>query len=367
MKTSRILLAASALSGLAAVAVAAESKRSHLAAPSIIRPNRFVMDEFATYDQAAYDSAGAFLVGELERLDPMIHEPLVSVTWADDIDLRTDVQMGDEQSSYTVSTFGSVGGPTPSGISWAGKSTTTLPRVTVDIGKKVNDLTLWSEEVSYTVPELESARLTGRPIDTQMLAGLNLKHQMDTDQMVYVGDETIGATGLVNHTLVTNVSNVANGAAGTPQWITKTPDEIKADVNELLVSVWAASGYKAPPDKVLLSPETFGYISTTNVSAAGDKSILSYIQENNVFTAQYGRKIDIQPRKWLDKDILPGATYDRMAAYSQRPEYVRFPMVPLQGMAPQYRGIWINVPYYGRLGRVETVYPETIGYRDGIG
>ena len=49
----------------------------------------YLRDGMATYDQATIDSAGAFLIGELERLDPMIHEPLVSVTWMRDIDLRT--------------------------------------------------------------------------------------------------------------------------------------------------------------------------------------------------------------------------------------------------------------------------------------
>src|ERR1700688_4558988 len=35
-----------------------------------------------------YDSTGAFLVGELERLDQKLHDPLVAVTWSRDIDLR---------------------------------------------------------------------------------------------------------------------------------------------------------------------------------------------------------------------------------------------------------------------------------------
>lgn len=359
-----------AITGMAAAAVALEAKRSDLPAPNVHR--RFVRDEFVTYDQAAYDSAGAFLIGELERLDPMIHEPLVSVTWDRDVNLRTDVQMGDENSSYTVSTFGSVGGAAPAGISWAGKATTTIARANVDIGKIINPLTLWAEEVSYTVPELQSAQLTGRPIDSQQLSALNLKHQMDTDQLVYVGDTAVGATGLVNHTLMTNVANVANGAGGTPQWVNKTPDEITADFNELLTSVWASSGYKAPPNKVLVAPNPFGYLATTKISEAGNVSILKYVQENNVFTAQMKQDIEILPLKWLDKANINGpgaaaATYDRMVAYTQREEYVRFPLVPLQAMQPQYRGIWVATPYYGRLGRVELVYPETMGARDGIG
>lgn len=359
--TARLLVGSSALTP-AELAAIAEPKRFR----------RAVYDQFATYDQATMDSAGAFLIGELERLDPMIHEPLISTTWDRDIDLRTDVQMGDENSSFSQSTFASVGGATPSGIAWAGKDTTTLPRVNLDIGKIVNPLTLWASEVAYTVPELQSAQLTGRPIDTQMLSGLNLKHNMDIDQMVYVGDSAISATGLVNASTVTNTGNVANGASGSPLWQNKTPDEITADFNEVLVSTWAASGYKAPPNKVAVSPNPFGYISTNKIGDAAQTSILKYVRENNVFTAQYNREIDIVPVKWLDKNNINGpggsaASYDRMVAYSQQQDYVRFPMVPLQAMQPQYRGIWVAVPYYGRLGRVEVVYPETIAYRDGIG
>lgn len=336
------------------------------------KATRFLRDAFQTFDQATIDSAGAFLVGELERLDPMIHEPLVDMTWDRDIDLRTDVTMGDESSSYTTSTFASTGGPSSGGISWAGKESTTLPRINVDIDKKVNPLTLWTETVSYTITELLSAQQLGRPIDTQMLAGLNLKHQMDTDQMVYVGDPTISATGLINAALVINTGNVAAGAAGSLPWLTKTPDEITADFNELLVSVWAATGYKAPPKNVLIAPNPFGYIATTKVSEAGNVSILDYVKQNNVFTAQKDIELEIYPVKWLDKANVNGpggaaATYDRMVAYTRYAPYVRYPMVPLQSMQPQYRGIWIDVPYYGRLGRVETVYPETIGWRDGIG
>lgn len=331
-----------------------------------LRAQDYTRDQFQTFDQATFDSAGAFLIGELERLDPTIHEPLISTSWSRDIDLRTDVQMGDTTTSYMLSTFGMTGGVTPAGIGWAGMETTTLPRAQLDLGKIVAPLNLWAGEVAYTVPELESARQLGRPIDVQMLAALNRKYQMDVDQLVYIGDATIGQTGLVNSANVVNVSNVANGAGGSPLWVDKTPDEIKADINELIVSVWAASGYTAPPTKILLPPGPFGYVTTTNVSAAGDSSILTYIRNNNVLTAERNIPLDILPAKWLDKTVR-GAGSDRMMAYTQREDYVRFPLVPLQAVSVQYQGIWVKVPYYGRMGAIETVYPETMGYRDGIG
>lgn len=327
---------------------------------------RYLRDGFVSYDRATYDSAGAFLIGELERLDPMIHEPLIATTWTRDIDLRTDVTMGDTSSSYTVSTFGAQGGTTPAGLSWASLEATARPRSVLDIGKIVSPLHLWSQDVAYTLPELESARLTGRPIDTQMLSALNRKHQMDTDQVVYIGDSGIGTTGLLNSASVTNVSNVATGAASSMAWASKTADEIRKDVNELLISVWAASGYVAPPTKLALSPTTFGYISTTIASSAANTTVLSFLKENNILTAEKGIPLDIVSVKWLDKANRSGATYDRMVAYSQQSEYVRFPFVPLVPATTQYDGIWVRVPYYGKLGVVEIVYPETIGYRDGI-
>lgn len=330
-----------------------------------------IHDADQVYDQQFIDSAGAFLVGELERLDPTMHMPLVDVTWWRDIDLRTDVSMGDETTSYTTSTFGSVGGAAPAGISWAGKETTTLPRAQVDIQKIKNDLTPWAHEVAYSVYDLASAMAAGRPIDSQMLMELRLKHNMDTDQMVYVGDSGIGATGLLNSALMTNVANVANGVAGTPQWTTKTPDEILNDFNEMLVSAWAASGYAVAPNKVLIAPVPFGYLTSRLIGIAGSSSILTYVSENNIMTAQRKIQLSILPCKWLDKANINGpggsaATYDRMIAYTQRPDFVRFPMVPLQTMAPQFRSLWIAVPYFGKLGRVELVYPETIAARDGI-
>ncbi|MEG2569034.1 MAG: hypothetical protein RSA84_22790, partial [Acinetobacter sp.] len=78
---------------------------------------------FRTFDARTVDSTGAFLLGELERLDQTMHDPLVSVTWGRDIDLRSDVSIADETSSFTNSSFAAAGGPSPSGKSWVGKNT----------------------------------------------------------------------------------------------------------------------------------------------------------------------------------------------------------------------------------------------------
>ena len=331
---------------------------------------------FSTHDGRTADSTGAFLVGELERLDMTLHAPLASVTWGRDIDLREDVTIADEVSSFTLSTFASSGSlGTGNGIgngkAWIGKTSDQIAGVSTDISKTPLPLRPWGMELKYTILELESAAKLGRPVDSQKFEGLQLKHQMDIDEQVYIGDLSTGDTGLVNSSLVTNVNNLPNGAGGSPKWALKTPDEILSDVNAMLQSVWAASAYAVMPEKLLLPPSQFGFISTAKVSNAGNISILKYIQENSLLTTSGRGKLDIQPLKWLVGAGIGGTigaanSIDRAVVYTKDKIRVRYPMTLLQRTPVQYEGIYHKTTYFCRLGVLEVVYPETIGYFDGL-
>lgn len=337
---------------------------------------------FTTHDGRTVDSTGAFLVGELERLDLTLHEPLAAVTWGRDIQLREDVTTADEASSFTVSTYASAGGlgtgqGVGNGKSWIGKDSNQISRVSVDIAKLTQPLIPWGKEIAYTVLELESAAKLGRPVDEQKYKALQLAHQMEIDEMVYYGDTPGAFYGLVNSNnrttsdAVTNLANVANGGQGSPLWTTKTPDEILQDFNEVLTSAWAATGWAILPSEVLLPPTDFGYISTQKVSAAGNVSILNYVLENNITARQGGSTLDIKACKWCIGTGVGGTVgtangHDRMVVYTNDKERVRYPMTMLSKTPLQYDSIWHRSTYYGRLGVLEIVYPETISYRDGM-
>lgn len=347
-----------------------------LSRPGIIRAR--TKDAFQTYDAATIDSTGSFLVGQLERLDPTLHEPLVAFTWSRDIDLREDVSIGDETSSFTVSSFAAGGGLKGSGKAWASTNANALANISLDKGKIATPLNVWAADVSYTVVELEQSIRLGTSIDAEKFEALRLKHQLDIDEQVYVGDAQLGVYGLTNLNLrsdssaVTNVSNVAVGIeGGSPtQWSLKSPAEMLADVNEILTSVWASSGYAQMPDRLLLPTKQYGLISTETVSNAGSVSVLAYLLENNI-VKQSGGRLEIYPSKWLNGRGVGGTpetlgSVDRMVAYTKDKNRVRFPMVPLQRTPVQYRSLYQVVTYYGKLGAIEAVYPETIAYRDGI-
>lgn len=320
-------------------------------------------DGLMTFDQQTIDSSGVFLVGELERLDQTLHAPLAAVTWSRDIDLREDVSIADEFSSFTNSSFAAANGVSGSGKAWVGKDANAITGISLDIGKTVNPLPLWAMQLGWTIPELESAQKLGRPVDQQKFAGMQLKYQMDIDEQVYIGDSALGMFGLVNSPLV-SVSNVVNGAGGSPLWANKTPNEILADVNTLLTNTWAASGYAVCPSKLLVDPVNYSRLASTLISSAGNISVLEFIKANSLCNSINGKPLDIQPLKWLSGRGAGGT--NRMVAYSQAQDRVRFPLVPLQRTPLEYRNLHQLTTYFGRLGAVEFVYPETLAYADGL-
>lgn len=310
-----------------------------------------------------FDSTLAYFVNQLDNLDRKLYEPLYNVTWDRDIYLRTGITMANESTSFIRSNIGGIGTQNAQGKPWISPNTTTLPGVSVNGERVVLPLRLLGQEISYTSVELERSQLVGQPIDTQKFDAMNIMYQMNTDEMVYIGDNDVGAKGLLNSSLVTSGA-VANGAAGTPAWATKTPDEILKDVNDMVTAAWQASGFAVCPDKVLLPPAQFAYISSQKVSNAGNVSILQFLEDNSIALRVNGRKLEIKPVKWLTGRGASGA--DRMVAYTNQEDKVRFPMVPVRRETPYYLGIKFNAPYIWAFGEVEFLYPETVIYRDGI-
>lgn len=317
----------------------------------------------------ALDSVGTFFQSELTRLDPELHKPLVSVTWSRDLPLRSDVSVGDEFSAFLRMKMGSVGGLRSDGINWVGTESTALPAATVDNERIVYPLRLWGSVVEYTVQEVERSQRLGRPIDVQKIESMHLKNQMDTDHMAYVGDQSAfpESFGLLNSTdpqsvivqQETTFSALAaqeGGAAAIQQALLNAQ-----------AAVWKQSGFAVCPNKLLLPPEVYGLLNRT-VSSAGMQSIMQFLKVNNAYTQQTGEELDIQPVKWLSagNTYLNNSGKARAVFYTDEEKYVRYPVTPLQKTAVTYQDLWLRVAYWCLLGHVELVYPETVGYLDGV-
>lgn len=309
------------------------------------------------FTDAEISSTGAFMRGELERLDQELYAPLADFTWSRDIDLREDVTIADEVTSFMLANyaggFGSIGG---SGKSWIKGMDTTPARVSVETSKVTTPLTPWGMEVSYSIFELQKAMQVGRPIDVQKYDAMKFKHQLDIDQQVYMGDEGIGVKGLLNNDAVVAKSNL-----GSVDVKTMSADDAVKLFNEVLEASWKATQYIRIPDTILIPPALFAALASKQLPDV-DKNVLEYVLQNNIAVSN-GGKLTIRPVKWLNDSSINGGN-GRVVAYTKARDVVRFPLVQLQSMAPQYRDFMQSVPYYGALGGVEFVRPEMVYYGD---
>ena len=314
------------------------------------------------------DSALSYFVNQLENLDKRLYEPLVSVSWSRDIKLRPGITMSNESTSFIRSSFAAPGSLAASltkggNMPWVSAETNAIAGVDVNGQKISTPLRLLARELTYTSVELDRSQLTGQPIDVLKMDAMNQLYQMNTDQMVYIGSSDVGATGLLNDPNVT-ATTVATGVGGSTLWTSKTPDEILADVNKLIADCWQAAGYAVCPSKLLLPPFQFSYIASQKVSSAGNVSILKFLQENCISLQVNGKMLDIQPVKWLTgAGVGPS---DRMLAYTNEENRVRFPMVPVRRETAYYQGIRFFAPYIWAFGQLEIPYTETLRYADGI-
>lgn len=311
------------------------------------------------FDATTIESTGAFLVGELERLDRELYQPIADFTWGRDIDVRTDVTIADEATSFIWQKMAGGFGGTQLGLaprkgkSWISGPDTVPALPAVSATKVLTPLTPWGMEVAYDVLELARAQQVGRPIDVQKYDTMRMKHQLDIDTMVYVGDDELGIDGLLNSSQV-QVSNV--GALTDPL----TPATVIDYFNNILSSAWAATAYTRLPNTVLVAPALFADLAGTQLPNT-PLNLLNYVEQNNVAVAN-GGSLKVRPVRWLaDTTLFPNG---RIVAYTKARDVVRFPMVELQSLPVQFRDYRQVVPYYGALGGVEFVRPEMVFYAD---
>ena len=316
-------------------------------------------------DASSIAGGMAFLVGELEKRDETLHEPLTSITWPRDIPVQTGGGWVDSIAVFDVS-YGSEGGQDDGLI---GGETNDLPMIQADIGKDSYKVFQWGQILK--VPMIDQAKLQkiGRSLDDILNKGLHLAHDKKLDQSVYLGFPTHGSYGLVNDTQITTVTAAPHTLNGSDtKWTEKTPDEILADVNRLQLKTWEAAGYdlSGMANHILIPAEQYAYIVHTKVGVTGDKSILTYLLENNLGHNQ-GEDLVIVPCQFC-KGAGTGSS-DRMVGYRNDIDRVRFDItVPLQRLMTQASAEHLAylTPYVTQFSEVQWPYRQHAMYIDGI-
>lgn len=312
---------------------------------------------------AATASGMAYLVGELEKVDPKLREPLTSVTWQRDIVAKTGGGWVEHTSTFDVD-YGTTGA-NQNGLVASG--TTTIPVMQVNTNKNLYKVFTWMQAMQ--VPFVDQAKLKqiGRSLEDMLNKGVKLNYNKTIDENVYVGFSSQSTTGLVNDANVV-VAAVEDGGKGKTEWSSKSADEILQDINIALTEGWAAAEYdmKGMPNHILIPPAAYAYLVKQKVSEAGNISILEYLLQNNIAKNQ-GVNIRIEPCRWC---IGAGTgKKDRMVVYVNDEDMVNFDItVPITRAMTQpsvERAAYMTL-FAAQLGQVKFNYYQPVRYYDGI-
>ena len=318
-----------------------------------------------TMDASGIAAGGAFLISELEKRDSLIRKPLSSVTYPRDIVVEVGGGWADYISALGVS-YGVTGGSGGSPVQAGGSNG--LPVVQAAFDKGMFKAHAFAVALRVMWQDMQRANFVGRSIDQTLQDGVRLTYDKHMDQNVYVGIDEYGTTGLINDADVTETTAALNAGGTSREWEDKTPDEILADVNTAIVAAWAAAEYdeSAVPNHILIPYGQYSYLVSNKVSQYADKSILTYLLDNNI-AKQQGKDLFIAGCKWLD-GAGTGST-DRMVVYCNDRRFVKVDeLVPLtRAMTqPSATNFCYDTAYAANISEVQIFYPETLLYVDGI-
>lgn len=317
-------------------------------------------------DAAGIASGQAFLASELEKRDMLVRTPLTSFTYSRDIPVRVGGGWAETVSAMQVG-YGVTGGSGEGLIT--GASANGIPMVQADFSKGLYKAHMIAAGTRVQWIDMQRGNMTGRNMDALLRDGLRMAYDKHMDENTYVGFKTYGTTGLVNHPDAMITDAAASGAGSSTKFADKTPDQILADINTAILTAWAASEYDldAIPNHIIMPYEQYNYLATTKVTELAEKTILTFLLENNV-AKQNGSDLFIGATSWCKGAAADGSS-DRMVVYCNKERYLAMDeLAPLTRAmtTPNTQQFCYDTAYAGNVSEVEVFYDQTILYVDKI-
>lgn len=246
---------------------------------------------------------------------------------------------------------------------WHNAGARDVPRA--DVAREQHETAVHMAAIGYVynLEEINQARMLGLNLDASKAMAARRAYEELCEVVAISGDTGKGFEGLINNSNVSDAS-VPNGASTSPEWSTKTADEILADVNAAITGVWSGSLTVELADTILLPLAQYALLFTKRL---GDTTmnVHEYIVRNNIYTAQTGKPLTIRALRQL-AGAGTGAS-DRMVAYRKSPEVLKMHIpMPLKFLAPQQVVFEFLVPGMFRLGGVDVRRPGAMRYYDDI-
>lgn len=242
---------------------------------------------------------------------------------------------------------------------------TNMPFNQATRGQASHDFAMIGSGWEWNLEEVNQAALYGIALnDTKAMSAADKVERL-LNSIAMVGSTEKNWTGLLNNGEVQRADAAGSGTGIF--WVNKTVDQILDDVNFALGGIRDNSEEVEWADTVRVPPQAFRYISTRRMGQGdGFMTVLEYIRKNNIYTAETGQPLDIQPLREARNASADGG--GRLVAYRKDPEVVRFHLpMPRRVLAARQKSIMgFETGIIARTGGTEIRLPGAFFYLDEI-
>lgn len=219
----------------------------------------------------------------------------------------------------------------------------------------------------YSDEEINQGVLYGINVDSDDAMGA----ADDVERLLYgmaiTGNSEVNWTGLTNDANVQKFDADTTGTSSSTFWSAKTVDNILADFNAGLEAVRTNSNEVEWADSVRLPPAAFRLIATKRLGTDGSMgTLLDYVRQNNIYTAETGLPLDIRPLRDLATASPDGG--GRMVVYRRDEQVLKFHLPMPRRVLPVYRAGLMHYQQgvIARTGGTEIRLPGAMAYVDEI-
>lgn len=311
--------------------------------------------EFRNLDQ----DESIFFNRELEHIKAQSFDVLYQDLFARTI-LPTSDEAGAYARSITYRTFDQVG--MAKIISSYAKD---LPRADVSGFETTTPVRVIGLSFGFNVDEILASNKTGRSLEQRRANAVQRGTEETIDRLALFGDVPSGIPGFFSNPNIP-AGLVADGGTGNTTWVTKTPQEILDDINSFMGTIFSVTLQKEKPNTLLLPTAQWSLISTTPRSDNSDMTILKYVVANSPYLSSEADVMAIPDLTGIGT-VGGGDSADIMVAYDRNPDKLTME-VPLEltFLAPQERGLEIEVPSWAKSGGTIVYYPLSVRFAEGI-
>lgn len=272
------------------------------------------------------------------------------------VPIYTEIDPGAESWGYTQ--FESLGEAQPI-TSFADD----FAKVNVKGSQYLQRLQSYGAGFDFSIQEIRAAAKAGRPLERQRADTARKVIDVKLDAILASGDSSFGLKGILN-LASTNTATASTKGSGGTAWLDSndvlvaTPDEVLADLNQMITKVAVDSLDTESPTLIVLPIEHFHAISNKRVSD---------LEETSVLNSFLGKHPGVRVMSWSRCATANDSGGTRAIAFDPNVRNVRGLLpVAFEMQAPQLNNMAYKVNCHMRCGGVVSPYPKSVLYMDSI-